>query len=1120
MAAVLDAFASKLADILVGMAKDEVEMLLGVPGEITKLERTLGDLSSILADAERRRIRDSAVERWVRELKDVMYDADDILDLCQIMEGGVDPPSSSTTAPKTTSGCWNISMFFCFRNPVIAQEIGRKIKALNQRLLDIEKRSSRFGFITQAINSTGYSTNKNANSFSNSNRKTGSGVIRSDVVGEKIEQDTKKIVDVLVSKVDAHIGLNKSNVIVAVAITGAGGIGKTTLARVVFNDTRVEENFDKTIWLSVNKEVNQIDVLQNVIAALGSRYTGSMGDKALLESALKEEVRQKKFLLVLDDVWSDSVNIWSEILRVPLSDGAPGSRVLVTTRNDGVARRLKAQYLHRVDKLEGEDAWTLLKMQVVSNENDEIEINELEDIGRKIVERCDGLPLAIKVLGGLLLNISRTRDAWMDVYNHFAWSIAGIDDDDINKAVYLSYEELTSQLKQCFVLCSLFPKGELIRSRVMVQLWIAEGYVHTNISSKLLEDLGLEYYEELISRNLLEPDKGSYGHSACTMHDVVRSFAQYITKDEGVPLGEGQNVKSTVSTSKLRHLSISNDVEWDDWQKQISLRTLMIFGSLVVLKDQWSNLSCLRVLLLHNVNLVELSDSICHLKHLRYLGFRSTSVSTLPQGIGELKFLQAIDLAHCANFSQLPNSMLKLQKLRSLNVRRTAITSVPRGLGKLEDLVEMVGFPTHSDDSADGYCSLEELGPLSKLKLLDISGLERASSGSAAAKAKLSSKHHLTDLNLIFTSRLGGNGEVEDNISEEEHERIEEVLAHLCPPTCIEVLTIQGYFGCGLPKWMRTMSMFRNLRALKLEDYACCVLLPNGLGQLPFLDYLWIQRAPSVQCIGHDLVFPSLGGDGDVKDVTAVITGTRINGMRPHHISRGAGVAFPKLKKLGFQEMLGWTEWDWEQDIAAMPVLEVLVIEGCKLQRLPAGLAHHAGRLTLLRLRNVLYLVCVENFPSLVELELIDSQRLERISNCPSLQKIMIVRCPSLKVLEALPSVRSIEWKDLSAETLPQYLQKARLNKLRLDCSLRLLKLICLRNDASESEWGKIRHAQQLKAYGWESEEDNVDRYIFYTKEPYSFEADMGEPTDESSEDELSPGLMHCLQSIEGMELE
>ncbi|CAL4918457.1 unnamed protein product [Urochloa decumbens] len=363
MAVVLDAFASKLTDILMGMAKEEVEMLLGVPGEITKLETTLGDLSSILGDAERRRIRDSAVERWVRELKNVMYDADDILDLCRIMEGGEDPTSSSSATPKTNSRCWNL--FFCFRNPVVAHEIGKKIKALNQRLVEIAERSSRFGFITQAINSSGYPINNSTNPWSDSNTKTGSSIVMSDVVGEKIEEDTKKIVDLLIKKVDAPVGLKGNNVVVDVAITGMGGIGKTTLARMIFGDSRVEENFEERIWLSVNQEFNEISVLQSVLASFGANHDGCAGNKDLLERTLKNMVQQKKFLLVMDDVWSERV--WNELLRVPLGHGASGSRLLVTTRNDGVARGMKAQHLHRVDKLKSDEAWVLLKKQVSNN---------------------------------------------------------------------------------------------------------------------------------------------------------------------------------------------------------------------------------------------------------------------------------------------------------------------------------------------------------------------------------------------------------------------------------------------------------------------------------------------------------------------------------------------------------------------------------------------------------------------------------------------------------------------------------------------------------------------------------------------------------------------------------
>jgi len=275
-------------------------------------------------------------------------------------------------------------------------------------------------------------------------------------------------------------------------------------------------------------------------------------------------------------------------------------------------------------------------------------------------------------------------------------------------------------------------------------------------------------------------------------------------------------------------------------------------------------------------------------------------------------------------------------------------------------LVRLLGFPTHSDDSTNVWCILEELGPLPKLKQLDIRALEKAPSGSMAARARLSSKHHLTILHLMFTSRVGENGEVEDEISEE-HERNEDVLANLCPPTCMEELDINGYFARGLPQWMRTMSAFVSLRRFALDDYACCMQLPIGLDQLPFLDYFWVYRAPSVQCIRHDFLLPALGGEADGQEEAAVLTGTQNKRRQPYHTSRGAVVAFPKLVELGFVGMLGWTEWEWKQHVPEMPALEELKIKNCKLQRLPAGLAQHACRLRVLHLRNIQHLVSVDN---------------------------------------------------------------------------------------------------------------------------------------------------------------
>lgn len=351
--AMLEAFALRLAAMLFHIVRQETDILLGVPGEINKLQRMFSDLSSILVDAERNHIfNDNAIVRnWVSELRDAMYDMDNVIDKWQILQCERGPSTSSMFK------CCTISNF-CHCNPGGTYKIGRKIQALNKRLEGIMERSKHFDFISKVVGSSRYHDHKAIKYH----QMSGSSIIHSDIAGEKIEQDTRMLVNYLFNQVGTSAKcLDNSTIALSIAIVGPGGIGKTTLARMIFNDNVVEEMFNKRIWLSANQDVDETDVLQRVLAALDgkSEYRGCVGDKDQLECVVKRAARHKKFLLVMDDVWSDS--IWNELLRVPLNDGAPGSEVLVTTRNHGVACRLKTQFFHHIDKLNPEDCWSLLK---------------------------------------------------------------------------------------------------------------------------------------------------------------------------------------------------------------------------------------------------------------------------------------------------------------------------------------------------------------------------------------------------------------------------------------------------------------------------------------------------------------------------------------------------------------------------------------------------------------------------------------------------------------------------------------------------------------------------------------------------------------------------------------
>ncbi|CAO2153072.1 unnamed protein product [Urochloa humidicola] len=345
MAAVLDALASYVQSMLMDMAKEEVTMLWGVSREIEKLDANLGYLKNFLADADRRNITDSTVQAWVNKLRGAMYEATDILDLCQL--------KTIEEGPRGEAGCLS-PLLFCMKNPLHAHDIGSRIKKLNRRLDDIKAGSTSF----KSIELNPYEDRgRNQVSSSPCTVETTGGLDESGLVGEKIEEHTRNIVEELTNGEQAHGEYKK---IMISTIVGVGGIGKTTLAKKIFNNDIIQQQFTKKIWLSVNKGYNGTELLKRAIAEAGEEHRKAGNSKATLERTLTEALKGHKTLLVMDDVWD--YRAWEDVLKATLDQG---SRVLITTRHNDVARGMVAKYpYHNVVKLETEDAWLLLKKQV------------------------------------------------------------------------------------------------------------------------------------------------------------------------------------------------------------------------------------------------------------------------------------------------------------------------------------------------------------------------------------------------------------------------------------------------------------------------------------------------------------------------------------------------------------------------------------------------------------------------------------------------------------------------------------------------------------------------------------------------------------------------------------
>ncbi|KAL2322315.1 hypothetical protein Fmac_026694 [Flemingia macrophylla] len=814
---------------------------------LDELKIKLLALNAVLNDAEEKQVTDLAVKAWLDELKDVVLDAEDLLDeintdalRCRV-EG-----KSKTFTTKVRS-------LFSSRFKNLYKSLNSELEAISGRLEHFVRQKDILGLqsVTRRV----------------SCRTVTDSLVESVVVAR--DDDKEKLLNMLLSDDDDHDGDDdaKSNDMKVITILGMGGLGKTTLVQSLYNNSEVRKHFDLAAWAWVSDDFDVLKVTKLIVESLTLKDCHHITNLDLLRVELKNSLRDKKFLLVLDDLWNEKYNDWHHLIA-PFSGGKKGSRIIVTTRQQRVAQVTHSFPIYELKPLSDENCWRILSRHAFGNEGYEKYPN-VEEIGRKLARKCNGLPLAAKTLGGLLRS-NVDAGEWNRILNSKLWA-----HDEVLPALRISYLHLPAHLKRCFAYCSIFPKQHLLDRKEMILLWMAEGFLQHIHEDKAmeLESAGDDCFNELLSRSLIQKDS-AIAEEKFQMHDLIYDLAKLVSGRSSCNL-EGSRIPKAV-----RHLSFIR--EMFDVSKKFEglyeLRCLRAFLPQLgypseecyltkTVSHGWlPKLRCLRILSLSKYkNITELPNSIGNLLLLRYMDLSYTSIESLPNETFMLYNLQTLILSNCEFLIELPQQIGNLVNLRHLDISGTNLAEMPAQICRLQDLHTLTAFIVGRQDGL----SISDLRNFPYLQgKLVIFNLQNVVNPMDASRANLKNKKQIEDLMLEWGSDPQ-DPHVEKNL-----------LDNLQPSTNLKKLNIKYYGGTTFSNWIGDSS-FSNITVLGISDCNNCLSLPP-FGQLPSLKELSIKRMKMIKIVGSEF-YCSNGGSWLFQP-------------------------FPSLENLEFENMSEWQE--------------------------------------------------------------------------------------------------------------------------------------------------------------------------------------------------------------------
>ncbi|KAE8769904.1 RGA1c [Hordeum vulgare] len=779
---------------------------------------------------------DRQVKLWADEVRELSYNMEDVIDKFLVRVDGIQPHADANRFKGLIE-----SMISVFKKGKNHHRIADAIREIKEQLQEVAARRERNKVDGIAPNPT--------ETIAIDPRLRALYTEATELVGihGKRDQDLMKLLSIETDDDSSNKRLKK------VSIVGFGGLGKTTLARAVYE--KIKSDFDCVAFVSVGRNPDTKKVFRDILIELGNPHADLMilDAKQLIDKS-REFLENKRYLIIIDDVWDGS--LWNDINIAFPNKNNLGSRLITTTRISNVSESCCSSAddtVYPMEPLSTDDSRRLFYKRIFPSKSGCP--NEFEQMSRDILKKCGGVPLAI-------ITIASALASGQQVKQKHEWDIllrslgSGLTEDnsleEMRRILSFSYYDLPSYLKTCLLYLCIYPEDSYIDRDRLIWKWVAEGFVHHENQGTSLYLLGLNYFNQLINRSMIQPIYDGLGQvCACHVHDMILDLIRNLSHEaKFLNLLDGAG-NSMSAQSNVRRLSLQSTNEDHPtipptiFMSLSQVRSITIFPPAISIMPSLSRFEVLRVLDLFYCNLGENSSlqlnlkDVGHLIHLRYLGLSNTKISKLPPEIGRLQFLEVLDLADNFELNELPSTVCNLRRLIYLNVYCCEVFPASM-LQNLTSIEVLNGILVSLNISA------HELGNLARLRELEICIKDGSLALYEAFVKSLCNLRHIESLSVYHNSRVT-SFELMDLLGERwvPPAHLRKFVSHR--PT--QMSTLRGWIKRD-PSHLSNLSKLdlRSLKELQQED----VQIIGGLLSLRYLRIDSTHQRQRLLVIGAD----------------------------------------------------------------------------------------------------------------------------------------------------------------------------------------------------------------------------------------------------------------------------